>query len=249
MRLRLQHARHVGSGDRICYHGVTDIFREPKPAAGFYKSQCDPSDEIVLEPAFHGLAATHRSDFSKAMVCSNCEHLKFYIDDKLIAEVDPDRTQFAHLRYAPFVLEMGELFHKWGNLRIERYIGGKQVIENRMSGRGVDAKFLLLPDDNELAADGADATRVVLRVTDEFGAVKPFAHDSIRLELDGPAEIIGDNPFSLIGGRGAIWIRALEQPGAVWLKAIYPSWARSKSNSESSLRPTRWFILLEGELR
>src|ERR1700747_1943243 len=30
-----------GSGDRICYHGVTDIFREPKPAAGFYKLQAD----------------------------------------------------------------------------------------------------------------------------------------------------------------------------------------------------------------
>ncbi|HLZ97161.1 MAG TPA: glycoside hydrolase family 2 TIM barrel-domain containing protein, partial [Steroidobacteraceae bacterium] len=44
---------NFGSGDRICYHGVTDIFREPKPAAGFYKSQCDPDEEIVLEPAFH----------------------------------------------------------------------------------------------------------------------------------------------------------------------------------------------------
>ena len=33
---------NFGSGDRICYHGVMDIFREPKPAAGFYKSQCDP---------------------------------------------------------------------------------------------------------------------------------------------------------------------------------------------------------------
>jgi len=141
----------------------------------------------------------------------------------LIAEVEPDRTQFAHLRYAPFVLEMGELFHKWGDLRIEGYIDGKQVIEKRMSGRGVDAKFLLLPDDNELAADGADTTRVVLRVTDEFGAVKPFANDSIRLQLDGPAEIIGDNPFSLIGGTGAVWIRALEQPGTVRLKAIHPS--------------------------
>jgi hypothetical protein len=35
---------NFGSGDRICYHGVTDIFREPKPAAGFYKSQCDPEE-------------------------------------------------------------------------------------------------------------------------------------------------------------------------------------------------------------
>ena len=214
---------NFGSGDRICYHGVADIFREPKPAAGFYKSQCDPSDEIVLEPAFHWARGDASIGFSKAMVCSNCEHLKFYVDDTLIAEVDPDRTQFPHLRYAPFVLEMGELFHKWGDLRIEGYIGGKQVIEKRMSGRGVDLKFLLLPDDNELVADGADTTRVVLRVTDEFGAVKPFANDSIRLELDGPAEIIGDNPFSLIGGTGAVWIRALEQPGTVRLKAIHPS--------------------------
>ena len=44
---------NFGSGDRICYHGVSDIFREPKPAAGFYKSQCEPEEEIVLEPTFH----------------------------------------------------------------------------------------------------------------------------------------------------------------------------------------------------
>ena len=42
---------NFGSGDRICYNGVMDIFREPKPAAGFYKSQCEPEEEIVLEPA------------------------------------------------------------------------------------------------------------------------------------------------------------------------------------------------------
>ena len=213
---------NFGSGDRICYHGVTDIFREPKPAAGFYKSQCEPSDEIVLEPAFHWARGDASVGFSKAMVCSNCDHLKFYIDNKLIADVDPDRKQFAHLRYAPFVLEMGELFHKWGDLKIEGYIGGKLVITRQMSGTGVDAKFLLLPDDTRLVADGADSTRVVLRVNDEFGNVRPFANESIKFELQGPAQLIGDNPFSLVGGTGAAWIRAQEQPGKATLKAIHP---------------------------
>ena len=63
---------------------------------------------------------------------------------------------------------------------------------------------------------------IVLRVTDEFGNICPFADASIKFELDGPAEIIGDNPFSLIGGTGAIWIRAQEKPGSVKLKAIHP---------------------------
>jgi beta-galactosidase len=213
---------NFGSGDRICYHGVTDMFREPKPAAGFYKSQCYPSEEIVLEPAFHWARGDASVGFSKAVVCSNCDHIKFYIDDKLIAEVDPDRKQFAHLRYAPFVLEMGELFHKWGDLRLDGYIQGKLVISKRLSGAGVDVKFALLPDDAELIADGADSTRVVLRVTDEFGAVRPFATNAIKLELEGPAEIIGDNPFSLVGGTGAVWIRAQEKPGKVTLKAVHP---------------------------
>ena len=213
---------NFGSGDRICYHGVTDIFREPKPAAGFYKSQCDPEEEIVLEPAFHWARGDENVGFTKALVCSNCEHLKFYIHDKLITEVDPDRTEFAHLKYAPFFADLTDRFKDWGDLRIEGYIGGKLVITKTLSGGGADRKFSLAPDDKGLVADGADTTRVVLRVTDEFGAIQPFANDAIRLELTGPAEIIGDNPFALVGGTGAIWIRALEMAGKVKLTATHP---------------------------
>ncbi len=211
-----------GSGDRICYHGVTDIFREPKPAAGFYKSQCDPAEEVVLEPAFHWARGDASVGFSNAVVCSNCDHIKFYIADEMVAEVEPDRKQFAHLRYAPFVVELGELFHKWGDLRLEGYIQGKQVIVKTYSGKGVDQKFTLLPDDTSLIADGADATRVVLRVTDEFDAIRPFANDAIKFEVEGPADLIGDNPFALVGGTGAIWIRAKEQAGTVRLTATHP---------------------------
>jgi beta-galactosidase len=214
---------NFGSGDRICYHGVTDIFREPKPAAGFYKSQCDPEEEIVLEPAFHWAHGDESVGFTDAVVCSNCDHLKFYIDDTLVAEADPDRTEFAHLKYAPFSANLKHTHPEWGDLRIDGYIQGKQVISRNFSGKGIDQKFVLRPDDTKLVADGADTTRVVLRVTDEFGAIRPFASDAIRFELSGPAEIIGDNPFALVGGTGAIWIRAGEQPGKVRLTAHHPT--------------------------
>jgi len=62
----------------------------------------------------------------------------------------------------------------------------------------------------------------VLRVTDEFDAIRPFANDAIKFELDGPAQIIGDNPFAVVGGTGAIWIRAKEQAGTARLTATHP---------------------------
>jgi beta-galactosidase len=119
-------------------------------------------------------------------------------------------------------LDLRKLRAGWGDLRIDGLIEGKPVISKSLSGRGVDAKFVLLPDDHELHADGADATRVVMRVTDEFGAVRTYANDPISLTLEGPGRLIGDNPFSLIGGTGAVWIRAGEDPGTLRLKARHP---------------------------
>jgi beta-galactosidase len=226
---------NFGAGDRICYHGVTDIFRESKPAAGFYKSQCDPAEEIVLEPAFHWARSDESVGFTDAVVCSNCDHLKFYMRSsnspdnswQLVAEVDPDRKQFEHLAYPPFTLktsdaDLKKLPFPWGDLRIDGFIKGQQVISKSLSGSGVDRKFMLLPDDTALVADGADTTRVVLRVTDEFGAIRTYANDPVVFTLEGPATLIGDNPFALIGGTGAVWLRAQEQAGTVRLTAKHP---------------------------
>ena len=223
---------NFGAGDRICYHGVTDIFREPKAAAGFYKSQCEPSEEIVLEPAFHWAKSDEATMFRRAVVCSNCDHMKFYLRERslesnpwvLLAELDPDRMEFGHLQYPPFQLDLKVLDKKtlefaWGDLRIDGYIKGKKVISRTMSGKGLDAKFTLTPDDTELVADGADSTRIVLRVTDEFGNVHPSANDPILFTMEGPGELIGDNPLALVGGTAAVWIRAQETPGTVRLTA------------------------------
>lgn len=226
---------NFGAGDRICYHGVTDIFREPKPAAGFYKSQCDPSEEIVLEPAFHWARGDESVGFTKAVFCSNCDHLQIFAradsDESKewvqLIEIEPDRAEFEHLKYPPFVLDLNKLDLKkvrasWGDLRIDGLLNGKRVISKSLSGKGVDSKFFLLPDDLELQADGADSTRVVLRVTDEFGAVRTYANDPITLTLEGPGKLIGDSPFALVGGTGAVWIRAGEETGNLKLTAKHP---------------------------
>ncbi|MEZ5426851.1 MAG: glycoside hydrolase family 2 TIM barrel-domain containing protein [Pyrinomonadaceae bacterium] len=213
---------YFGSGDRICYHGVSDIFRIPKPAAGFYRSQCEPSEEIVLEPAFDWARGDENETFTDALVCSNCEKLKFYIGDRLIAEVGPDRKTYPHLKYAPFAANLHSGIGKgWDDLTIEGFIAGKKVIERKMSGKGVDQKFIVEADDLELIADGIDMTRVVFRVADEFGNTRPFAQAAIELSVEN-GEIIGDNPFALIGGGGAVWVRSTEKAGVIKLRAGHP---------------------------
>jgi beta-galactosidase len=226
-----------GSGDRICYHGVMDIFRTPKPAAGFYRSQCEPEEEVVLEPNFHFAEGDENSQISKVLVSSNCEHLKFYVDETLVGEADPMHAEYPHLKYAPFEFDLGKQvnINRWGTLKIEGMIAGKVAITKKLSGSGVDAKLELKADDTKLIANGADTTRVVFRVTDEFGAPRPLANTAIKLEVVGPAEIIGDNPFGLVGGVGAVWIRAFEVSGKVELRATHPFLGTQKVEIEVAL--------------
>ena len=211
------------STDRICYHGVADIFRIPKPAAGVYMSQCDPKEQIVLEPAFDWSRGDRNESFTIAMVSSNCEHLKLYIGDRLVADIDPDRQTFPNLKYPPFVANIRQGINgPWGDMKIEGYISGTKVITKMLSGRGADRELHVEPDDLELTGDGIDATRIVLKVTDEYGAVRPLANAAIAITVTGPGEIIGENPFALFGGVGAVWLKSKRGAGIITLTATHP---------------------------
>lgn len=216
---------NFGSGDHICYHGVSDIFRIPKPAAYFYQSQCEPDEEVVLQAGFFWSSGDHSEAGGPGPVpiLSNCEKLKIYYDGKLKLELDPDRKTFPHLKYPPFTMDLGNLpLNPWGDLKMEGYIGGKLVKTLTLSGTGKDTDLKVLPDDKELMADGRDATRVVLLVTDEHGNIRNFATGAISLTLSGPGELVGENPFAVAGGTGAVWVKAKEVPGTVRLTAKHP---------------------------
>jgi hypothetical protein len=87
----------------------------------------------------------------------------------------------------------------------------------------IDLRVLLFLQRSKRAiGDGIDATRVVLRVTDEYGGSRPFANAAVTMTVEGPGEIIGDNPFSLFGGVGAIWIKTKQAAGIVRLNVRHP---------------------------
>jgi len=217
---------NFGSGDRICYHGVSDIFRIPKPAAFFYRSQCDPQEEVVLEPCFNWSQGdqSEGGGVRKAMICSNCDHLRVYLKGELLTEADPDRQTYAHLPYPPFVVDLlpSNDLENWGDLRIDGYIREEKVASKTLPGNDTDHELRVEPDDQELVGDGSDATRVVLRVTNAEGGWRPFSSAAVALKIEGPGEIVGENSFSLSGGVGAIWVKAKEASGTIRLQARHP---------------------------
>ncbi|MBV8207096.1 MAG: glycoside hydrolase family 2 protein [Acidobacteria bacterium] len=212
---------NFGSGDRICYHGVSDIFRLPKPAGHFYRSQCDPAEDIVLEPAFDWSA---RGDWSAEMnhsiICSNCDRLKIVVRDRVI-EAEPDRATYPNLPHPPFQVDLERV--PYADMRIEGYLAGQKVVERNLSSRGLDQQFIVAADDNQLRADGADSTRITFRVADEYGNLRRYATAAIRFHVEGPVQLIGDNPFALVGGCGAVWIRAQFSAGTAVVRAIHPA--------------------------
>jgi beta-galactosidase len=110
-------------------------------------------------------------------------------------------------------------FRAWGDLIIEGYIDGKLRGTRVLSASGTDDLLAVKPDDTDLDGDGRDATRVVLAVTSQHGELRPFATGAIQLALTGPGEIVGENPFALAGGAGAVWVRSKEGAGVIKLEA------------------------------
>ena len=86
--------REFGSGDRICYHGVMDLFRNPKLSAAVYASQKTPRapSDIVLEvSSAMTLGDLPGGAAAACWVFTNAESVRLYRGNDFVAEFGPDR--------------------------------------------------------------------------------------------------------------------------------------------------------------
>jgi beta-galactosidase len=96
--------KDFGSGDHICYHGVADIYRNPKAAAFAYASQTSPLPVMwIANPPTLG-------DYDECLnkplyVFTNCDYVEMYKNDKFVEVFKPDKKDFPHLPHAPIVID------------------------------------------------------------------------------------------------------------------------------------------------
>lgn len=75
--------QEFGSGDRICHHGVTDIFRNPKLAASVYASQQSESPVLTLDSEM-GIGDYPAGYIGNITAYTNADAVNFYKNDRLI---------------------------------------------------------------------------------------------------------------------------------------------------------------------
>ncbi|MCQ2611688.1 MAG: glycoside hydrolase family 2 protein [Treponema sp.] len=107
-----------GSGDRICYHGVMDMFRNPKLAASVYQSQ---QEEIpVLEVSSSMDVGEHPACVrGENWIFTNADSVKMYFRDIFICEYTASQSPFKNLKHGPIL--------------IDDYIGERLIKEEHVS--------------------------------------------------------------------------------------------------------------------
>ncbi len=215
--------KDFGAGDHICYHGVMDMFRIPKPAAFAYASQCDPHEEVILEPVtVWARGERDECNIAPLLILTNCDYVEFYFGETFMGRYFPARDQFKNLPHAPIIIAQfsdGGWGFNWQEAHFKGYVNGKKVADRHFSASQTPKNFTLMADDPLLHAFPIDHTRIVAHISDEYGNNLPFAHTPVEFTIDGPAKILGPKIKSMLGGYGAIWIETLGQQGEVTITA------------------------------
>ncbi|MCR5591940.1 MAG: glycoside hydrolase family 2 protein [Lachnospiraceae bacterium] len=121
--------KDFGSGDRICYHGVCDMFRNPKLAAYVYAAQQDRTPVLEISSAMN-IGEHPGGNTGEVYIISNADSVRMYKNDELIKEYDVKNSSFSGLIHGP--------------VKIDDYVGDALTVHEGMPpGKAREIKSLL----------------------------------------------------------------------------------------------------------
>lgn len=219
--------KDFGSGDRICYHGVLDMYREPKFAASAYASQGDPKDKIVMQPvSFWARGERNIGGVLPLIVLTNCDYVEIRMGH-IVKRIEPDTKTYPHLPHPPCILdhsmvtpeEFGEWGMTWRDGELVGFIDSEEVVRRHLPADPLPTTLDIAADDTELRAGEKDTVRVILRALDQGGNILGFFDDPVEVSLEGPGRIVGPTLLSFKGGAVGVYVEAGNEAGRLTLTA------------------------------
>lgn len=110
--------KDFGSGDRICYHGVLDMFRNAKLAASIYA--CQQERETILELSSSMDIGEHPGcTRGSTYIYSNADSVKMYRNDVFIKEYFPAESKYKNIKFGPMEIDdfIGDTLAKNENIK------------------------------------------------------------------------------------------------------------------------------------
>ncbi len=128
--------KDFGSGDRICYHGVMDMFRNPKLASAVYASLQDETPVLELSSSMD-IGEHPGCNRGETYLFTNADSVRMYKNDHFIKEYTHDNSDYKFLKNAP--------------IKIDDYIGDLLETEEGMPHKQAEEVKSIL---NEVAKFG-----------------------------------------------------------------------------------------------
>ncbi len=217
-----------GCSPGISASGIMNIFRIPKFAYWFYRSQSD--DGPVCFIAHHNLP----SSGNMVKVYSNADSVKLFRNDTLIDVRGPDRDPTTtNLTHPPFTFTLPG--YSPGTLRATGLKNGNEFVSHSVTTPGPPAALRLMADfsNKTLRAIGSDVIFIHAAVVDSGGNPAHNAGSLVEFSVRGDAELIGDNPARAEAGVASILLRAGTNPGRIMIRAVSEGISEAELMTES----------------
>ncbi|MCR5201728.1 MAG: glycoside hydrolase family 2 protein, partial [Lachnospiraceae bacterium] len=130
--------KDFGSGDRICYHGVMDMFRNKKLAADVYSVY--QSEEPILKISSTMDKGEHpASRKGDVYILTNADSVKMYKNDVFIKEYKSTDTEYKFLKHGPILVDdyIGDAIAENEPEMDSRQIQKAKVILNEVARNGL----------------------------------------------------------------------------------------------------------------
>jgi beta-galactosidase len=207
-------SKHGTADHSVCYYGAADIFRIPKHAGMFLKSQAAPAVVGPMVYIAHYWKKTLVPN-DDVWVASNCERVELFVNGKSCGKKTPD--QYPHLSH-PLAVWKGVAF-KPGEIKAVGYIRDTIAATHVRTTPGPPVALKIIPGDTVLV-DGGDMTQVVVVAVDRYGQTVPAADNTVALSVSGVADFIGENPIALEDGKTAFFVKTrADETGTVTCRA------------------------------